>query len=712
MTAKLSGASFGDAGRHIVIEEGMVGEECSLLVLCDGTRAVPLVPAQDFKRIGDGDTGPNTGGMGAYAPMPLVDAAAVDRIMDAAVLPLVEELRRRGIDYRGVLYAGLMLTSEGPKVIEYNVRLGDPEAQVVLPLLASDAAELFLAAANGELSTTDPPAFSGDAAVCVVMASQGYPEHPRTGDTIEGLSATGQSVADVEGVTVFHAGTGRHDRTGAVPHGRRTCAGRHRGGADARGRPASGRTRPRRRSSGRACRCATTSRRGRPARRWPRRRGAPDDPALLPAGHGRAVQRHGAVLALARGRAPGHRGPGRARRGPGRGRRDLPGQGARRSTTSSWPTCSSARRSPTTTSPRSSTCVQERIGAPAGSLIHFGLTSSDVVDTALCATLTKAADLLLADLDAFVAALKARAARAAARPGDRAHPRHARRAHDLRGQVRPVGPAGRPRPPAPAGRPRGRRRGQAVRGRRHLLEHRPRGRGAGLRRPRASRRCPRPRSSPATATPSTSPPAPPSGPPSSSCAPRSATWPAARWARWRSRSAAGQKGSSAMPHKRNPILSERLCGLARLLRGYLGAGLEDVALWHERDISHSSVERVALPDASLLTCYMLRKATGLADGLVIHPERALAEPDRGLARARLLAVRPPRPRLGGLTRDEAYRIVQRDARAAWSGAAPVPRRARGRPRGDARRRAARRRLRPRRAPCATSTASPTRVVTL
>ncbi len=129
---------------------------------------------------------------------------------------------------------------------------------------------------------------------------------------------------------------------------------------------------------------------------------------------------------------------------------------------------------------------------------------------------------------------------------------------------------------------------------------------------------------------------------------------------------AGQKGSSAMPHKRNPVLSERLCGLARLLRGYLGAGLEDVALWHERDISHSSVERVALPDASLLTCYMLRKATGLASGLVIHAERALANLTRGPSgsssrQSVLLALVS-----AGLTRDEAYRIVQRDARAAWT----------------------------------------------
>ncbi len=214
VSAKLSGAAFGDAGRHIVIEEGMEGEECSLLVLCDGTRAVPLVPAQDFKRIDDGDAGPNTGGMGAYAPMGAVGADAVDGLMDAAVLPLVAELRRRGIDYRGVLYAGLMLTGDGPKVVEYNVRFGDPEAQVVVPLLASDAAELFLAAANGELPAAGPPRFSGDAAVCVVMASPGYPEHPHTGDPIEGLDAAGQSIADVAGVTVFHAGTRRHGGSG------------------------------------------------------------------------------------------------------------------------------------------------------------------------------------------------------------------------------------------------------------------------------------------------------------------------------------------------------------------------------------------------------------------------------------------------------------------------------------------------------------------
>ena len=215
-----------------MIEEGLAGEECSLLVLCDGTLAVPLVPAQDFKRIGDGDAGPNTGGMGAYAPMTGGAAADVDRLMDTAVAPLVEELRRRGIDYRGVLYAGLMLTAEGPKVIEYNVRFGDPEAQVVLPLLAADAAELFLAVADGELDGRGPPAFSGDAAVCVVLASQGYPEDPRTGDEIEGLDASGQSIAAIDGCHRLPRRDPATQPRRPVPHGRRPRARRHRRRAD------------------------------------------------------------------------------------------------------------------------------------------------------------------------------------------------------------------------------------------------------------------------------------------------------------------------------------------------------------------------------------------------------------------------------------------------------------------------------------------------
>ena len=132
---KLSGESFGAAGERVVIEEGLTGPELSLLVVCDGTRAVPLAPAQDFKRLGDGDAGPNTGGMGAYSPVPGSGPEIVDLVMDRAVEPTLAALRAAGVDYRGVLYAGLMLTPDGPKVIEYNVRFGDPEAQVVLPRL-------------------------------------------------------------------------------------------------------------------------------------------------------------------------------------------------------------------------------------------------------------------------------------------------------------------------------------------------------------------------------------------------------------------------------------------------------------------------------------------------------------------------------------------------------------------------------------------------
>jgi phosphoribosylamine--glycine ligase len=213
--AKLSGSSFGEAGRSIVIEEGLAGEECSLLVLCDGTTSMPLLPAQDFKRVGDGDEGPNTGGMGAYAPMPHVPASLVDEMMAVAVEPLVAELRRRGIDYRGVLYAGLMLGPDGPKVIEYNVRFGDPEAQVVLPLLSGDAAELFMAVATGTLGALPPPTFADGSAVCVVLAAPGYPEHPRPGGAIGGLTEAGQSDAGLPGVTVFHAGTSRPASGGA-----------------------------------------------------------------------------------------------------------------------------------------------------------------------------------------------------------------------------------------------------------------------------------------------------------------------------------------------------------------------------------------------------------------------------------------------------------------------------------------------------------------
>ena len=199
--AKLSGDAFGSAGRRVVVEEGLIGPECSLLVLCDGERLVPLAPAQDYKRLADGDRGPNTGGMGAFSPVPSVEADMVDQLVQRSVAPLVAALRARGIDYRGVLYAGLMLTPDGPKVLEFNVRFGDPEAQVVLPRLQGDLTALLAEVASGALRTT--PRFVPGAAVCVVLASPGYPSAPRTGEVISGLDRAGS----VEGVTVLHAGT-------------------------------------------------------------------------------------------------------------------------------------------------------------------------------------------------------------------------------------------------------------------------------------------------------------------------------------------------------------------------------------------------------------------------------------------------------------------------------------------------------------------------
>jgi phosphoribosylamine---glycine ligase len=199
----LSGEAFGAAGTRVVIEEGLTGPELSVLAICDGHRAVPLDPAQDFKRVGDGDAGPNTGGMGAYSPVPFAADDVVEQVMVEAVEPTLAALRGRGIDYRGVLYAGLMLTAEGPKIIEYNVRFADPETQVVLPRLKTDLAALLAEAAAGTLTTE--PAFEPDAAVTVVCASEGYPRPPRTGDLIEGID----DAVSVEGVEVFCAGVAR-----------------------------------------------------------------------------------------------------------------------------------------------------------------------------------------------------------------------------------------------------------------------------------------------------------------------------------------------------------------------------------------------------------------------------------------------------------------------------------------------------------------------
>lgn len=206
----LSGSAFGDAGRRLVIEEGLVGPELSILAICDGTDAVALLPAQDHKRAGDGDTGPNTGGMGAYSPVPAASVGLVDDVMERFVLPTLHTLRARGIDYRGVLYAGLMLTADGPKMLEYNVRFGDPESQVVVPLVDEDLAELLAQAADGQLRSV--PVSSTDAMVTVVLASDGYPEAPRTGDVISGIA---DAVA-IDGVSVYCAGVAAGPNAGEL----------------------------------------------------------------------------------------------------------------------------------------------------------------------------------------------------------------------------------------------------------------------------------------------------------------------------------------------------------------------------------------------------------------------------------------------------------------------------------------------------------------
>jgi phosphoribosylamine--glycine ligase len=196
------GGGFGEAGAEVVIEEFLEGEEASFFALTDGSTIVPFGSAQDHKRVGDGDTGPNTGGMGAYSPArvltPMLEAEAIDKI----VAPTVRAMADEGMPYSGVLYAGLMLTAEGPKLIEYNARFGDPECQVLMMRLESDLVEILSACADNRLSAIEPPRFSGDSALTVVMAADGYPATPKRGGRIDGIPA-----AEANGAKVFHAGT-------------------------------------------------------------------------------------------------------------------------------------------------------------------------------------------------------------------------------------------------------------------------------------------------------------------------------------------------------------------------------------------------------------------------------------------------------------------------------------------------------------------------
>lgn len=213
--ASLERKVFGDAGTRVIIEEYLEGEEASILALCDGETVVPMLAAQDHKALYDGDKGPNTGGMGAYAPAPVVDDTVLGIVEDKILKPVVRGMASQGTPYKGVLYAGLMITKSGPKVIEFNCRFGDPETQVVLPLLDTDLVPVLLACCKGKLAEMHIP-YKDEACVTVVMASGGYPGEYATGKAITGIELAERDPQ----VMVFHAGTKR-DKSGLLSNGGR-----------------------------------------------------------------------------------------------------------------------------------------------------------------------------------------------------------------------------------------------------------------------------------------------------------------------------------------------------------------------------------------------------------------------------------------------------------------------------------------------------------
>ena len=209
---------FGSAGSHLVLEERLQGPEVSVFALCDGERMVLLPPAQDHKRLLEGDRGPNTGGMGAYAPAPLLDAEGLEQVRRLVLEPTLQALKARGIDYRGVIYAGLMLTDAGPQVIEFNCRFGDPECQTLMPLLGPELARVLQACALGRLDLAPTLSIDPRCSACVVAAASGYPDAPRKGDAIQ------LDFSNVANRQLFHAGTKRRDDGALITAGGRVLA--------------------------------------------------------------------------------------------------------------------------------------------------------------------------------------------------------------------------------------------------------------------------------------------------------------------------------------------------------------------------------------------------------------------------------------------------------------------------------------------------------
>ncbi len=223
LVAMITDAVFGDAGRTVLVEEGLAGPEVSLLAISDGTAVARFPAARDYKPIGDGNTGPNTGGMGAVSPIPDIPDHLADQLVERVHRPVIAEMARRGMPFNGVLYAGIMMTASGPKVLEFNVRFGDPETQALLPLVEGDLGEILLAAASGGLADSPVPA-SGEASVAVVLAAANYPGDPQTGDVITGIAE-----ALATGANVFQAGTATDADGNLVTAGGRVLAVQARG---------------------------------------------------------------------------------------------------------------------------------------------------------------------------------------------------------------------------------------------------------------------------------------------------------------------------------------------------------------------------------------------------------------------------------------------------------------------------------------------------
>ena len=209
---------FGAAGKTIVLEEMLSGPEVSIFALCDGDRMIVLPPAQDHKRLQEGDKGPNTGGMGAYAPAPLINKKQLTDIQESILEPTLQALKNRNIDYRGVIYAGLMLTSTGAKVIEFNCRFGDPECQTLMPLLGPELAEVLLACALGKLNNSSTLSITKECSVCIVAATSGYPESPRKGDVLS------IQIKTTDSIQLFHAGTKRNEKNQLLTAGGRVLS--------------------------------------------------------------------------------------------------------------------------------------------------------------------------------------------------------------------------------------------------------------------------------------------------------------------------------------------------------------------------------------------------------------------------------------------------------------------------------------------------------